>query len=328
MRERGTGEADARVDAQQALRDVEQTGEMRAAAGEHATSAHRFKHAALTEIVAEHLEELAGTGLEDFGDEALANHARLVAGEAGDFDFADLIDRGHDGVAVIALEPLGFRGGDVEADGEVVGEVIATDGDDRGVGDGAFEEDDQLGSGGADVEEADAELALVCTERGFRSGEGLEDGLGDFEAGLVDAGDDALLCAGGAGGDVQIDFEAIADHAHGIMNAGLLVEDELLGEEVEDFAIGGEGDGTGAIDGGADIVFANISRRRVPRLMPPRLLTPRMWGPPTATTKRSMTACPEFSAMTAARSMAAAAGARSEMSPLRMPAASQMPWPR
>ena len=96
-------------------------------------------------------------------------------------------------------------------------------------------------------------------ERGFRSGEGLEDGLGDFEAGLVDAGDDALLRAGGAGGDVQIDFEAIADHADGIMNAGLLVEDELLGQQVQDFAIGGEGDGAGAIDGGADIVFGNFA---------------------------------------------------------------------
>ena len=256
MRERGTGEARRAWTRSRLSAVSSKSGETRSAAGEHATSAHRFKHAALAEIVAQHLEELAGTGLEDFGDEALANHARLVAGEAGDFDFADLIDRGHDGVAVIALEPLGFRGGDVEADGEVVGEVIATDGDDRGVGDGAFEEDDQLGSGGADVEEADAELALIGSERGFGSGEGFEDGLGDFEAGLVDAGDDALLCAGGAGGDVQIDFEAIADHAHGIVNAGLLVEDELLGEEVEDFAIGGEGDGAGAIDGGADIVFA------------------------------------------------------------------------
>jgi hypothetical protein len=44
------------------------------------------------------------------------------------------------------------------------------------------------------------------------------------------------------------------------MNAGLLVEDELLGEQVEDFAIRGQGDGTGAIDGGADIVFGDFAQ--------------------------------------------------------------------
>ena len=128
------------------------------------------------------------------------------------------------------------------------------------MGDGAFEEDDQLRSGCADVEEADAELALVGGERGFRRGQGFEDGLGDFEAGFVHAGDDALLRAGRAGGDVQVDFQPIADHPHGVMNAGLLVEDELLGQQVEDFAIGRQGDGAGAIDGGADIVFGDFAQ--------------------------------------------------------------------
>ena len=43
---------------------------------------------------------------------------------------------------------------------------------------------------------------------------------------------------------------------------GLLVEDELLGEQVQDFAIGGEGDGAGAIDGVADIVPGDFAEAR------------------------------------------------------------------
>ena len=131
-------------------------------------------------------------------------------------------------MAVVALDPLGLGRRDVQADSEIVGEVVAADGDDGSVGDGAFEEDDDLGGAGADVDEADAELALVGGEGGFGGGDGLEDGLGDFEAGLVGAGDDALLGAGRAGGDVEIDFESIADHADRVVDAGLLVEDELL----------------------------------------------------------------------------------------------------
>ncbi len=150
----------------------------------------------------------------------------------------------------------------MQADGEVVGEVVAADGDDRGVGDRAFEVDDDLGGAGSDVDQADAELALVGGEGGFGGGDGLEDGLGDFEAGLVGAGDDALLGAGRTGGDVEIDFEAIADHADGVVDAGLLVEDELLREEMDDLAVGRQRDGAGAIDGGADFFAGDLAHAR------------------------------------------------------------------
>ena len=87
---------------------------------------------------------------------------------------------------------LGFFDRNVEPDGQVVREMISADGEDGGVGDGAFEEDGELGGGGADVGDADAEFALVGGEDGFGGGDAFEDGVFDFEAGAVGAGDDAI----------------------------------------------------------------------------------------------------------------------------------------
>src|SRR5208283_5408463 len=110
----------------------------------------------LTQIVAQHVEELAGARLEDFADQPLPDHTRLKAGHALQLDFAQLRHRGDDGVAVMALDPLGFLRRDVQADGEVVGEVITANGNNGAVRDGAFEEDDQLRGACADVDQADA----------------------------------------------------------------------------------------------------------------------------------------------------------------------------
>ena len=71
----------------------------------------------------------------------------------------------------------------MEADCEVVGEVVAADGKDRGVGDGAFEEDGQFGGAGSDVGYADAQFALVGGEDGLGGGDALVDGVADLEAG-------------------------------------------------------------------------------------------------------------------------------------------------
>ncbi len=189
MREICTGVADAGGNAQQAFGDFEQAGHLCAASGEDAACAEGLENSALAEIVAEQVEQLAGAGLEDLGDDALADEAR--PSRRRELDLA-LGDGGDDGVAVFALEPLGLGDGDVEAEGEVVGEVVAADGNDRGVGDGALEEDDEFGRARADVDEADAEFALVGGDGGLGGGDGFEDGFGDFKAGAVGAGDDAL----------------------------------------------------------------------------------------------------------------------------------------
>ena len=55
------------------------------------------KHAAVTEVVAEHGEEFAGAGLEDLGEEALADEAGALAfaadAYAADLDLGELRGR-------------------------------------------------------------------------------------------------------------------------------------------------------------------------------------------------------------------------------------------
>ena len=135
----------------------------------------------------------------------------------------------------------------------------AADGNRRGVRHRALEEDDQVAGVRADVEQANAQFALVGGERGLGGGDRLEHRLGHFKAGAVGAGDRALQRAAGAGGDVQIHFQPRADHADGIEDAGLLVEDELARQQVQNLAIGRALDGAGALDGGAHIFAGDLA---------------------------------------------------------------------
>ena len=108
-------------------------------------------------------------------------------------------------------------------------------------------------------EQAHAQFALVGGEGGFGGGDGFEHGLGDFKAGAVGAGDGALKGAARTGGDVQVDFEAGADHAHGIEDAGLIVDDELARQQVQDLAIGRALHGAGTLDGGLHVFAGNFA---------------------------------------------------------------------
>ena len=116
----------------------------------------------------------------------------------------------------------------MQADRKVVGEVVASDRDDSGMGDRAFKKHHQFGGAGADVDEAGTEFTLVRRDRRFGGGDALEHRVRHLQARFVGAGDDALRRARGTRGDVQIHFQPVADHADRVMNAGLLVEDKLL----------------------------------------------------------------------------------------------------
>jgi len=60
-------------------------------------------------------------------------------------------------------------------------------------------------------------------------------------------------------------FEARRHHAERIVHAGLLVEDEFLGQQVEDFAICRQLYGSRFLDGLADFVAGNLAWTRAKR---------------------------------------------------------------
>ena len=122
---------------------------------------------------------------------------------------------------------------------------------------------------GADIREAHAELPLIGAQHRIGAGQGLEHGVVDMNAGLVHGGDHVLRCAGRGGHHVHADFEPRGHHAQRIVHSGLIVEDEFLGQQMENLAIGGKRDAHGRVSTACLISSRPISRGRVPRLMPP-----------------------------------------------------------
>ena len=92
--------------------------------------------------------------------------------------------------------------------------------------------------------------------------ERLEDRVVDVNSGFVHGGDDVLRGAGGGGHHVDAHFEARGHHAERIVDAGLIVENEFLRQQMENLAIGGQRDGAGAIDGLLDLVASDFARTR------------------------------------------------------------------
>src|SRR6266478_1551108 len=58
---------------------------------------------------------------------------------------------------------------------------------------------------------------------------------------------------------MDVGFQALADHAGGVANAVLGVDHELVRENVEDFAVFGEGDIARGIDGAAHVVTLDVT---------------------------------------------------------------------
>jgi hypothetical protein len=58
---------------------------------------------------------------------------------------------------------------------------------------------------------------------------------------------------------VKVDFEPGTDHADGIENTGLIVEDELARKQMEDFAIRRALDGASAFYRGSDIFTGDLA---------------------------------------------------------------------
>ena len=80
-----------------------------------------------------------------------------------------------------------------------------------------------------------------------------------MHSGAIHGGDDVLRGAGGGGDHVNAHFQAGGHHAQRIVHASLRVEDELLREQVQDFAIGGQRDRTRLVHGLPDLLACDLA---------------------------------------------------------------------
>ena len=132
-------------------------------------------------------------------------------------------------------------------DREIAGEVIAANRNHAGVGDRAFLKNDELGGTRAQVGQAHAQFALVGAQHGVGTGQRLEDRVVHVDAGAIHRRDHVLHGAGRGRDHVHAHFQPRGHHAQRIVHAGLVVENEFLRQQVQDFAIVGQRNGAGLV---------------------------------------------------------------------------------
>src|SRR5271168_3485691 len=203
-----------------------------------------------------------GARFDDFRKHARENGARRTIAYAGDFDGRVFCQKLAQCAGVQALDFFRFAAGSAQADGEIVGEMIAADWDRCGVTNYPAGEGDHFRGAAADVEQASAEFTLVLREAGFGRGERLEDGVVHADAGAIYRGDNILGGGAGSGDDVDVRSQALADHADCVADIILRVQRKFLREDVQDFAVFGQLHAAGGFDGAAHVVALHIARAR------------------------------------------------------------------
>src|SRR5882672_6310692 len=124
---------------------------------------------------------------------------------------------------------------------------------------GAALVDAQSGGFGANIHQRRTVFLVVIGERRLGSGELLEDHVGDDQSGPIYGIDGVLARGHRAGNDMHLDREARSGHPDWIVDAVLIVYDELLWQTVHNFAAGRELDGASRIDRAANVVSGNLS---------------------------------------------------------------------
>src|SRR6266404_5360273 len=162
--------------------------------------------------------------------------------------------------AVAALQSFGFRDGCAQADGQVIRKVIAANRNSAAMTHHAAAKDEQFRGAAADVQQAAAEIAFVLRERGFRGSKWFENRIVDKNAGLVRGGDEILRGGNGGSHQMDVDFQALADHADGVAYAVLRIHHEFVRKDVEDFAVFGKRDVASGVHGAAHVFALDVSR--------------------------------------------------------------------
>src|SRR6185369_8063652 len=221
-------------DAKLAFRYVQHTRKHGSAACEYATSSQCVEHTALAEALFYKIQKLACTWFKNFSHGSQRQSLRVGIGNLYlRFDGHS----GHNCVAVLTLQFLSLRHRHLQTYSQIVGKVCPADRNRGRVRHCSFKENCQVTGVCSNVENANPEFALVGRERGLSSGDRFEYGLRNFKPRPVCTRNGALECAARACGNVEIHLKTRTDHAYGVENTGLIIEDELARKQVENLAI-------------------------------------------------------------------------------------------
>src|SRR5210317_65844 len=137
--------------------------------------------------------------------------------------------------------------------------MITTQGEHRGVLDCAINKDRDIRCATTDIDKSHTEVVFIRCQNSFRGSQLLEDDIADVDTGLVAALDDILSACDGPGDNMDPGLKAHAAHAERLLDAVLIVNNELLGQDVNHFPIHRYRQGFGSIDNTPHIFVADFT---------------------------------------------------------------------
>ena len=244
-----------------ALGQFDQAVQMRAAAGQHEAGGDlRFEAAAL-QFVANQREQFLRARLDDFVQHARENGARRAVADAGDLDGDVFAASNREDAAMLALDFFGFGNRRAQADGKIVGEMIAADREWPPRGAACRRKTTSSVVPPPISSRQQPSSRSSCVRQDSAEAKRLENRVGHSHARLIHGDHEILHGRAGGGDDVHVDFEALADHAHRVANIVVRVEQKFLREHVQHYAIFGQSDIARGIHGVANIVALDVARR-------------------------------------------------------------------
>ena len=125
--------------------------------------------------------------------------------------------------------------------------------------DGAVDEDGDVGGSAADIHQGDSQLLLLCGENRFRRSKLFQDDIRHVQIPPVARLDDVLGAGHGSRDDMHPRLQTDPAHPQRLANPVLVINDELLGENVNYLAIHGDGDGLGGVNDPFHVLRGNLA---------------------------------------------------------------------
>src|SRR3990167_1262903 len=218
------------------------------ASGEHDASGDHVFVAGAAQFGLHQRKQFVVTGFHHFGQSLARQLARWAVADTGHLNRFIRPRQLGQRAGVSYFDVVGVFGGRAQGHGDVVGDLVAGNGNHRCVTDGAFGEDGDVGGTAADVHHADAQFLFIVGEDGVGGSELFQDDIFHFQSAAAHAAFDVLRGIHCAGHQMHLGFQTHAGHAEGLLDAFLGIDDVFLRQDVENFLVRRDGYSLGGVD--------------------------------------------------------------------------------
>ena len=132
--------------------------------------------------------------------------------------------------------------------GNVIGHLIPGDGNDPGMTNGPVGENRDIRGATTNVHQTDAELLFIFGEHSVGRGQLLENDVVDIKAAAPNTFFNVLGGIRGTGHQMHFGFQTDTRHAERFANTFLIVDNEFLGQDMEDLLVSGNRHGPRRVD--------------------------------------------------------------------------------